>query len=126
MERKTDMIYHITTPIEWKLAQQSGEYTAPSLEIEGFIHCSTAIQVVPVANAFYSNVDKLLLLYIDESKLTAELKWEAPAHIEGHDAPENSEQQLFPHIFGVINLDAVIEAVPLPKNAEGYSLPEGI
>ena len=120
------MIYHITSPIEWKLAQQSGEYSAPSLETEGFIHCSTANQVVPVANAFYSDVAELLLLYIDETKLTAELKWEAPAHIEGHDAPENSEEQLFPHIFGVINLDAVVDVVSLPKNDNGYTLPEGI
>lgn len=120
------MIYHITTPIEWKLAQQAGDYSAPSLVSEGFIHCSTAIQVVPVANAFYRDVAALLLLSIDETKLTTELKWEAPAHIEGHDAPENSEEQLFPHIFGVINLDAVVSAMPIPKNADGYSLPEGI
>lgn len=120
------MIYHITTPIEWKLAQENGQYSAPSLDTEGFIHCSTAIQVAPVANAFYSHVEDVILLFIDEDKLRAEVKWEAPAHVEGHDAPENSDTQLFPHIYGVINLDAVEKVVSLPKNAKGYSLPEGI
>lgn len=120
------MIYHITTPVEWKLAQENGQYSAPSLDTEGFIHCSTAVQVVPVANAFYRDVDEVILLCLDEDKIRAEVKWEAPAHIEGQDAPENSETQLFPHIYGVINLDAVEEVVPLPKNDEGYGLPEGI
>jgi uncharacterized protein (DUF952 family) len=36
------MIYHITTNAEWQNAQTKGEYTAPSLQTEGFIHCSTA------------------------------------------------------------------------------------
>lgn len=120
------MIYHITTESEWKLAQENGQYSAPSLESEGFIHCSTAVQVVPVANAFYKDADNLILLCIDEDKLKAGLKWEAPAHIEGHNAPENSDTQLFPHIFGMINLDAIEKIMPLPKDAEGYSLPEGI
>lgn len=125
MGAKAAMIYHITTPVEWKLAQENGQYSAPSLDTEGFIHCSTAVQIVPVANAFYRDVDEVILLCIDEDKIRAEVKWEAPAHVEGHNAPENSETQLFPHIYGVINLDAVDEVVPLPKNDEGYSLPEG-
>lgn len=98
------MILHITSKQEWLAAQQRGEYTAPSLETEGFIHCSTEKQVLHVANAFYRGKNDLVLLVLDEAKLKPELKWEAPA---GPSAPGISESDSFPHIFGPINLTAV-------------------
>jgi uncharacterized protein (DUF952 family) len=98
------MILHITSRAAWKHAQEHGEYIAPSLSTEGFIHCSTEKQVAHVANAFYRGQNDLVLLNIDETKLKPELKWEAPA---GPPAPGISESDSFPHIFGPINLDAV-------------------
>lgn len=98
------MILHITSKGEWLAARQRGEYTAPSLETEGFIHCSTEKQVLHVANAFYRGKHDLLLLVLDEAKLKPELKWEAPA---GPSAAGISESDSFPHIFGPINLTAV-------------------
>ena len=98
------MILHITSRAEWKDAQQRGEYVAPSLQTEGFIHCSTEKQVAHVANAFYRGQNDLVLLNIDEAKLKPELKWEAPA---GPPAPGISDSDSFPHIFGPINIDAV-------------------
>lgn len=117
------MIYHITTPVEFTLAKQRGHYSAPSLDTEGYIHCSTVEQVIPVANAFYKNESTIILLCIDGTKLTSELKWEPPAHIEGHDAPEDSEGQLFPHVYGIINLDAIENYVTVPQDENGYYLP---
>src|SRR5689334_11865226 len=98
------MILHITSQSEWRDAQTRGEYIAPSLATEGFIHCSTEKQVAHVANAFYAARTDLLLLVIDEAKLKPQLKWEAPA---GPPAPGISESDSFPHVFGPINLDAV-------------------
>jgi uncharacterized protein (DUF952 family) len=98
------MILHITSRTEWAGAQARGAYLAPSLETEGFIHCSTEKQVHHVANAFYRGQNDLVLLNIDETKLKPELKWEAPA---GPPAPGISESDSFPHVFGPINLDAV-------------------
>ncbi|MGB7341333.1 MAG: DUF952 domain-containing protein [Phototrophicaceae bacterium] len=120
------MIYHLTTAIEWKMAQQAGTYSAPSLDTEGFIHCSTREQVLPVANAFYMNEEELVILCINEDKLEADVKWEAPAHIEGHEPPANSDDNLFPHIYGIINIDAVDNYVMMPKDDSGYHLPDGI
>jgi len=48
------MILHITTRKEWEKAMQEGKYTAPSLDTDGFIHCSTARQTVDTANSMYS------------------------------------------------------------------------
>lgn len=98
------MILHITSRAEWSDAQTRGEYIAPSLSTEGFIHCSTEKQILQVANAFYRGRDGLVLLMIDESKLKPELKWEAPA---GPPAPGISVSDSFPHIFGPVNLTAV-------------------
>jgi uncharacterized protein (DUF952 family) len=116
------VILHITSRTAWQEAQKHGAYTAPSLETEGFIHCSTEKQVVPVANAFYRGQFDLLLLNIDETKLDSELKWEAPA---GPPAAGISESDLFPHIFGPINLTAVVSVLDFAADpASGtFSLP---
>jgi uncharacterized protein (DUF952 family) len=98
------MILHITSRAEWNEAQVRGEYSAPSLQTEGFIHCSTERQVLHVANAFYRGQNDLALLKLDEAQLKPELKWEPPAGIP---APGISDSDKFPHIFGPINLTAI-------------------
>ena len=93
------MIYHVTNKNEWELALKKGFFDEPSLYTEGFIHNSTESQVNGVLERYYKDQTDLLLLHIDESKLVAELKYEL--------AP--SVNELFPHVFGNINLDAVVK-----------------
>lgn len=104
MGKENNLILHITSKQEWLAAQQRGEYIAPSLKTEGFIHCSTEKQVLHVANAFYRGKNDLALLVLDEAALKPELKWEAPA---GPSASGISDSDKFPHVFGPINLTAV-------------------
>ena len=92
------MIYHITTENNWEIAEENGYYDAPSLYEEGFIHMSQHHQVEGVKERYYKNVKNLILLHIDENKLTSPLKYELSPTIN-----EN-----FPHLFGKLNLDAVI------------------
>lgn len=121
------MIYHITTQTEWATAQQNGAYSAPSLASEGFIHCSTAAQVVKVGNAFYRSVPDCVLLCIDETRLSAPLKWEPPAHPDPNNPPPVELQELFPHIYGTINLDAVMCLLDFKPGQDGfYTLPAWI
>lgn len=94
-------IYHITTKQAWKVALQNGYYEAESLTIEGFIHCSTSNQVKGVLQRYYAGQTNLLKLVINTAKLEHPLKFEL--------APSVNEE--FPHIFGVINLQAVEEVV---------------
>jgi uncharacterized protein (DUF952 family) len=115
------MILHITTRAEWKEAQRRGEYRTPSLEAEGFIHCSTETQVVHVANAFYRGRNDLVLLVLDELKFAPVLEWEAPA---GPPAPGISESDLFPHVYDAIGLTAVVSVLDLAPGPDGtFSLP---
>lgn len=109
------MILHITSKQDWSSAQAKGEYAAPSLATEGFIHFSTDRQAVNVANAFYKGRADLVLLAVDESKLTAELKWEAPA---GPPAGNISQSDLFPHLYGPLNLSAVVSVLDFPPDPD--------
>jgi uncharacterized protein (DUF952 family) len=116
------MIYHLTSRQAWRDAQQRGEYRAESLESEGFIHCSTRTQILPVAEKFYQGQQGLLLLEIDPSLLASELRWEPPSG--GAPPPGVPEGDLFPHIYGPINLNAVVKAYDLESHPDGsYKLP---
>ena len=98
-----NLIYHITTKENWNIAQQIGYYEVASLAIEGFIHCSTAQQVAGVLERYYIGKMDLVILVIDTSKLANKFIYEL--------AP--SVNQEFPHIYGTINLDAIIDAINL-------------
>jgi uncharacterized protein (DUF952 family) len=116
------MIYHITSRAAWKDARQLGNYRAESLETEGFIHCSTKSQVLPVAENFYQGQRGLLLLMIDPSLLTSDLKWEPSSG--GTPPPGVPEGDLFPHVYGPINLDAVVKVFDLDADPNGkYKFP---
>jgi uncharacterized protein (DUF952 family) len=114
----------LTSHAEWLAAQQAGEYRSPSLETEGFIHCSTEKQIVRVANSFYTGQHGLVLLVIDPSQLQAELRWEPPAH-PGPQADLPPTDDLFPHIYGPINIEAVSKVLVFEPDADGnFSPPE--
>ena len=116
------MIYHITSLKAWSDALQRGEYRLESLETEGFIHCSTSAQVLPVAEKYYQRRGRLLLLMIDPERLASDLKWEPPS---GGTLPGVPEGDLFPHVYGPINLDAVVKVFDLEANPDGkYNLPD--
>ena len=117
------MIFHITTPTAWTEAQARGEYTAPSLSIEGFIHCSTLSQILPVAENFYKGQQGLILLVIDPVLLSAALQWELPS--ERILYPGIAEGERFPHIYGPLNLNAVVKVVNFETNPDGeFILPK--
>ena len=117
------MIYHIAQRAAWTEAEARGSYVAPSLASEGFIHCSRRDQILSVANDFYRGARELQLLCIDESKLTAELRWEAPAHPQPASAAATLDKASFPHVYGPLNLEAVVAVFDLVETDDGFTLP---
>jgi uncharacterized protein (DUF952 family) len=112
------MIYHVSTPAEWADARTSGDYTSSSrdrtLAEEGFIHCSRADQLAGVLERYYVGAGPLLLLSVDPELLT-------PPWQEDEIAPG----VFFPHVYGPINLDAVVAVTPMDPAADGsYEVPE--
>jgi uncharacterized protein (DUF952 family) len=111
------LILHITTAPEWATARAAGEYRAPSLDTEGFIHCSTPSQVVHVGDWFYREIPDLVLLCIDADALTSEILWEASADAFAGE---------FPHVYGPIAVDAVRAAVPWARGENGFEIPDAV
>lgn len=96
------IIYHITTDSTWNSAREIGVYTVPSLKEEGFIHCSQQNQLADVKQRYFAGRNDLLLLSIDTDKLTSPFIFEWSPSV----------QDTFPHVYGPINVDAVVEVSP--------------
>ena len=97
------MIYHVTRKADWEKALLKGFYEATSLRSEGFIHASSITQITGVLERYYENETELLLLHIDEQLLTSPLKYELASSVD----------QVFPHIYGTINVDAVVKTAEI-------------
>jgi uncharacterized protein (DUF952 family) len=111
------MIYHFITQSNLSKYLSDSEFRLPSLESEGFIHCSTLDQVIAVANFLEPYSEEMQILEIDESKLRPEVKYE--------DAMNNGV--LYPHVYGPINRDAIVAEFHLDWDGEdGYQLPEAL
>lgn len=102
-------ILHLTGEGDWAEAQRQGAYRPPSLAREGFIHCSEPQQVIEVANRLFRSRQDLVLLQIDITKLTVAGRYE---NLEGG-------TQLYPHIYGPLNLDAVVRVTPFRPGPAG-------
>ncbi len=136
--RSPSWIYHLALAEEWQEAQRQGSYRRStrglSLEQVGFIHASRADQLAATYRRFYGDAGPVTLLTIDPQQLTAPLRYE-PAPQRGGDAgsdrsaeaggeeraekvgDESSEggekgNELFPHIYGPLPLEAVLNAEP--------------
>jgi uncharacterized protein (DUF952 family) len=90
-------IYHFIQLREWILAKESDQYEPNSLIKDGFIHCCTQLQINGLARRLYQGQDDLFLLEINEDIVRESVVYE--------DLYESN--QLFPHIYGILNLDAI-------------------
>jgi uncharacterized protein (DUF952 family) len=115
----SSVIYHIAARADWDSALAAGQYTrstaGKSLAEVGFIHASQARQVAATANSFYRDAPgELVLLVIDPRLLRAEVRYE---RVPGAELP-------FPHVYGPLNTDAVVEARPFAAGPDGtFSFP---
>jgi uncharacterized protein (DUF952 family)/RimJ/RimL family protein N-acetyltransferase len=100
-------IVHICRRSDWADALEIGEYRAESLRTEGFIHCSRPEQVLDVANRYYRGSPELVLLSIALEKLTSDVRWE----------PGDDDD--YPHIYGVINCNAVVQNDAFTPDEDG-------
>lgn len=99
-------LFHLTTKRAWEDALEIGTYSlstkGKTLEEVGFIHGSFADQVEEVAGfVFAGSTDDLVVLHLDIDKLEAH---GIPVKIE-----EASNGKSYPHIYGAIPCNLVIE-----------------
>ncbi len=107
------IIFHIARQATWaSRAEQSaaGYYRPEMFPVDGFVHCSTREQVVKVADIRFRGQKGLVLLCIDTERVTAEVRYE---NLEGG-------HELFPHIYGEINTNAVVQIAAFEPGVDGY------
>jgi len=107
-------IYHIAVRADWERALTDGVYTRSSVDKtlaeEGFIHASQESQVARTANTFYRDAaGPLVLLVIDTGLVGPEVRYD---DVPGAELP-------FPHIYGPLNVEAVLAAVPFAPGPDG-------
>jgi len=108
-------IYKICPPSAWREAERAGVYSGSADdERDGFIHFSTAEQVEETLRRHFAGQGALFLVAVDAGLLGEELRWECSRH-----------DQLFPHLYGKLDLGAVIAVSTLNMRADGtYDLTE--
>jgi uncharacterized protein (DUF952 family) len=108
------VIVHITARPAWEMARASGWLLPPSLAVDGFIHFSEVDQIVAVANAAFSGQGDLVLLCVATDRVEAPLKYES----------SDAGGESFPHLYGALNLDAVVAVVPFVEGDDGFVVPD--
>ena len=115
--RHGDLVYHILPRSDWEAAKVAGSYRPASLTSDGFIHFSRVEQVLPVARNFYQDVEDLLLLTIATEKAAGEIRYEDLL----------GEGKLFPHLYGPLDLSAVVAVDAFDKDDLGaFILPQAL
>ncbi|TCO52208.1 uncharacterized protein (DUF952 family) [Kribbella antiqua] len=106
-------ILHIASADAWEAAKKAGSYRwstrGKSLDDGAtFIHASRPEQVSLVANVVYADAtEPLCLLVIDTERLVSAVCY------------EEADGQTFPHIYGPLNLDAVVDVRPYERGSDG-------
>ena len=95
-EKEPKVILHICLRSEWEKALPTGEYLGEDFTKDGFIHCSAKEQIGGVSQRVPEG--DFVVLEIDANKVVPEIKYEP-----------SSSGELYPHIYGPLNIDAVIK-----------------
>ena len=107
--RAPECIYHLCRKGSWGAAQRLGHYAGgPHGKADGFLHLSTADQVVESAARHFGGVSDLVLLTVDPGALGPGLRWEA-----------SRGGALFPHLYDDLPLKAVLAVDDLPLGPDG-------
>ena len=105
-----NIIYHLVLADHWHSQDPTSPYLPSDFESDGFIHCTRGSNLLlQVANTYYQDTPgEFLLLMIDESQVSAEIKY------------ENG----FPHIYGPLNRDAIVAVHSMTRHDDGrFELP---
>lgn len=102
-------VYHLVDPAWWETFANKDYYESETLSEEKFIHLSTFEQVNGTLANYFKDYERLFLLHIDVSKLTSNLVYEDLFDIG----------IVFPHLYGRLNRNAVLEVQELLADADG-------
>jgi uncharacterized protein (DUF952 family) len=108
--RRVRKIYKICPASAWREAERQGVYRGSADDIrDGFIHFSTAAQVAETARKHFFGQTGLFLIAVDADALGDALRWE----------PSRNEE-MFPHLYGELDLGAVTDVLDMRARSDGY------
>ena len=106
--RMSEPLYKVLSADLWQQAEAEGEFRGAGIDLQdGFIHLSAPDQVKETVAKHFAGQGELVLVTVDGDRLGDSLKWEA-----------SRGGALFPHVYGVISMEAVQCVEPLPLNAD--------
>ena len=105
---RDDIIYHLALAAEWDAARGGAYAGTADDRRDGFIHFSTAAQVAASVARHRAGRADVVLVAVNATALGAALRWE-----------KSRGGALFPHLYGPLPADAVIEAAPLALDGGG-------
>ncbi|WP_068277236.1 DUF952 domain-containing protein [Aldersonia kunmingensis] len=116
MSSGAQTLLHICTRGEWDDARRAGERRPESLDAQGFVHLSSPEQVHLPANRLFLGRTDLVLLHLDPDALGAPVRWEPGVATD-------PESMRFPHLYGPIPVDAVIDITSYQPDVTGRFAP---
>jgi uncharacterized protein (DUF952 family) len=100
-----ERLYKVLRASEWREAQTQGVIAGSADDLrDGFIHLSTHSQLAGTLSRHFAGETGLIVLEIAADRLNADLKWEP-----------SRDGTLFPHLYDVLPLDAVIRTISVPQ-----------
>jgi uncharacterized protein (DUF952 family) len=108
-------IYKICPASAWREAERLGVYRGSADDArDGFIHFSGASQVAETARKHFSGQSGLFLIEVDADALGDQLRWE-----------RSRNDELFPHLYGELDLGSVTNVMDMPLRSDGtHAIPE--
>jgi uncharacterized protein (DUF952 family) len=101
--------YKVMLAAELEQMQRDGLFRGSPADIaDGYIHLSCGSQLAATLDKHFSGVRSLMLAAVDLLRLGDAVRWEP-----------SRGGQLFPHIYGVLPIDAVVSVVPVVRTQDG-------
>ncbi len=113
-QKQLMLIYKIFRRAEWDDLVAKGQTLGAPVDLtDGYIHFSTAAQVMQTAAKHFAQESNLVLVAVAADALGSDLKWEP-----------SRNGALFPHLYRPLRLSEVTWDKALPLGATGHIFPE--
>jgi len=108
----TDLTFHLVAAEHYRDTDRQQPYVPAAFADDGFIHCTDGAEnVAEVANRYYRDDHRMyVVLVIDKARVEPRIVYDDPGRI-------------YPHIYGALNRDAIVDLLPMLRAADGSFLP---
>lgn len=106
------LTYHATPKGYFDSLDPDEPYLPEGFEADGFVHCTDGAEALSMVLTTYYKDEPgdWVVLHLDADRITSPVRYDDPAEI-------------FPHVYGPINRDAIVEVRDIPRDADGAFLP---